>query len=236
MLKELGGGHAPKDADILAWANSTVAASGKATRIASFKDPSIATGCVPCQARRGPPHLPLHSNNNNPPPPRRCSVFLLDLLAAVDPRAVNATLVTTGETPEDLRKNAKYVLSVARKVRKGGVDLGGAREGALDRPAAPPADRRDGLPHVGGHPRRQAQDDHDPPRSGVGQVGGRRRRSSGGRRSVGQRSPCSPTCQGPRPRSGGSRQACSSGQACSTCTRPGGGCPGASPRARGSRT
>lgn len=87
MLKELGGGKAPKDSDILAWANNTVAASGKESRITSFKDPSLSSG-----------------------------VFLLDLLAAVDPRAVNTALVTSGESVEDKAKNAKYVLSVARKI------------------------------------------------------------------------------------------------------------------------
>ena len=46
MLKELGGGVAPKDNDVLLWANTTVAASGKEQKISSFKDPSIATGCV----------------------------------------------------------------------------------------------------------------------------------------------------------------------------------------------
>jgi hypothetical protein len=48
------------------------------------------------------------------PPPR--SIFLLGLLAAVEPRAINASLVTAGETPEEREKNAKYVLSVARKL------------------------------------------------------------------------------------------------------------------------
>jgi hypothetical protein len=111
MLKELGGGRAPKDADILAWANAKVAESGKETRITSFKDPSIATGCVRAAWPRLCPLL------HAPPPAAARSVFLLDLLAAVDPRAVNPALITTGESPEDLRKNAKYVLSVARKVR-----------------------------------------------------------------------------------------------------------------------
>jgi plastin-1 len=44
-------------------------------------------------------------------------VFLLDLLAAVEPRAINPKLVTAGSNKEDKMKNAKYVISVARKVR-----------------------------------------------------------------------------------------------------------------------
>jgi hypothetical protein len=42
--------------------------------------------------------------------------FLLDLLTAVEPRAVNPELVTPGSTPEEAALNAKYVLSVARKL------------------------------------------------------------------------------------------------------------------------
>ena len=42
--------------------------------------------------------------------------YLLDLLSAVEPRAVNAALVTPGSTPEEKMANAKYVISVARKL------------------------------------------------------------------------------------------------------------------------
>ncbi len=42
--------------------------------------------------------------------------FLLDLLTSVEPRAVNPELVTAGATPEEAASNAKYVLSVARKL------------------------------------------------------------------------------------------------------------------------
>lgn len=87
MLQAVGGGEVPKDADIIAWANGTVSGAGKATHIDSFKDASIASG-----------------------------VFLLDLLTAVEPRAVNPSIPTAGETPEDKARNAKYVISVARKI------------------------------------------------------------------------------------------------------------------------
>jgi plastin-1 len=46
----------------------------------------------------------------------RTGVFLLDLLIAVEPHAVNLDLVTPGSTPEEAALNAKYVLSVARKL------------------------------------------------------------------------------------------------------------------------
>jgi plastin-1 len=55
------------DNDIIKWANDTVAASGKSSRIESFKDPSL-----------------------------RTSIFLLDLLAAVRPGVVDFDLVTDG--------------------------------------------------------------------------------------------------------------------------------------------
>lgn len=44
MLQAVGGGSVPKDADIIDWANKTVAASGKSTSISSFKDASIGNG------------------------------------------------------------------------------------------------------------------------------------------------------------------------------------------------
>ena len=36
-----------------------------------------------------------------------CSTFLLALLSAVEPRAINPTLVTPGESEEERRQNAK---------------------------------------------------------------------------------------------------------------------------------
>lgn len=43
-------------------------------------------------------------------------VFLIKLCAAIEPRAVNWDLVTKGETDEDKQLNAKYAISVARKL------------------------------------------------------------------------------------------------------------------------
>jgi len=42
--------------------------------------------------------------------------FLLALIAAIEPRAVNPELVTAGETAEDGLSNARYAISCARKV------------------------------------------------------------------------------------------------------------------------
>ena len=42
--------------------------------------------------------------------------FLFNLLETVESRAINWTLVKEEETPEAIEQNAKYVISVARKL------------------------------------------------------------------------------------------------------------------------
>jgi len=81
------GGKPVTDEMIIAWANDTVKASGKNTHIASFKDPSLSD-----------------------------SVFFIDLINAVEPRVVNWEYVTEGKTPEEKLGNARYAISVARKL------------------------------------------------------------------------------------------------------------------------
>lgn len=44
------------------------------------------------------------------------SRFLIKLAASIEPRVVNWDLVTAGETDEDKEMNAKYCLSIARKL------------------------------------------------------------------------------------------------------------------------
>jgi len=73
--------------DMIRWANNIVAEAGKQTRMQGFKDPSL-----------------------------RDSLFLIDLLAAVRPRTVNYDLVTSGVSDTDAIQNAKYAISVARKI------------------------------------------------------------------------------------------------------------------------
>jgi len=76
-----------KDSDIVDWANQKVAASNPAVpAIGSFKDAALSTG-----------------------------VFLIELVKAVEPRAVNMDLVNAGSNPEECLLNAKYALSIARK-------------------------------------------------------------------------------------------------------------------------
>jgi hypothetical protein len=44
------------------------------------------------------------------------SKFLIHLLGAIEPRAVNWDLVLNGDTEEDKTNNAKYAISIARKL------------------------------------------------------------------------------------------------------------------------
>ena len=90
LLSDLGGaaGAAAKDADVLRWANATVAAGGSDRAIASFKDKTMADG-----------------------------LFFIDLLRAIEPRVINPDLVMDpAEGAKDREMNAKYVISVARKL------------------------------------------------------------------------------------------------------------------------
>lgn len=41
---------------------------------------------------------------------------MLDLITAIEPQIINAEYVTPGTTPEDALLNARYAISVARKL------------------------------------------------------------------------------------------------------------------------
>ncbi|RVW70228.1 Fimbrin-5 [Vitis vinifera] len=75
------------DADILKWANNKVKRTGRTSQMESFKDKNLSNG-----------------------------IFFLDLLSAVEPRVVNWNLVTKGESEEEKKLNATYIISVARKL------------------------------------------------------------------------------------------------------------------------
>ncbi|XP_058093547.1 fimbrin-2 [Magnolia sinica] len=75
------------DADILNWANSKVKNAGRHSHMASFKDRKLSDG-----------------------------IFFLDLLSAVEPKIVNWSLVTKGESGEEKKMNASYIISIARKL------------------------------------------------------------------------------------------------------------------------
>ncbi|GER32418.1 fimbrin 1 [Striga asiatica] len=80
-------GKEVSDTDILNWANKKVKSSGRKSQMESFKDKSLSNG-----------------------------LFFLELLSAVEPRVVNWNLVTKGETDEEKKLNATYIISVARKL------------------------------------------------------------------------------------------------------------------------
>ncbi|KAK1306749.1 Fimbrin-like protein 2 [Acorus calamus] len=75
------------DADILSWANAKVKSSGRSSQMESFKDKNLSNG-----------------------------IFFLELLSAVERRVVNWNLVTKGESDEEKKLNATYIISVARKL------------------------------------------------------------------------------------------------------------------------
>jgi len=81
------GGKPVTDEMIVQWANETVKASGKSTSMKNFKDSTLTD-----------------------------SLFFLDLLAAVDNRVINWEYVTEGKSAEDKLNNARYAISVARKL------------------------------------------------------------------------------------------------------------------------
>lgn len=86
QAKRFGGAEVTDDM-IVKWANETVAAAGREGKMASFRDPSLAT-----------------------------SHFFLDLLFAVENRVIDWDLVTEGANEDDRLLNARYALSVARKL------------------------------------------------------------------------------------------------------------------------
>ncbi|OAY28416.1 fimbrin-1 [Manihot esculenta] len=86
-LRSHSQGKEVTDADILKWSNKKVRSTGRTSKIDNFKDKSLSTG-----------------------------IFFLELLSAVEPRVVNWNLVTKGETDDEKRLNATYIISVARKL------------------------------------------------------------------------------------------------------------------------
>ncbi|KAJ1392513.1 EF-hand domain pair [Sesbania bispinosa] len=86
-LRSHSQGKEISDADILKWANRKVKSTGRTSHVESFKDKSLSTG-----------------------------LFFLELLSAVEPRVVNWNLVTKGESDDEKRLNATYIISVARKL------------------------------------------------------------------------------------------------------------------------
>ncbi|KAL8195584.1 hypothetical protein R6Q57_025987 [Mikania cordata] len=86
-LRKRSQGREITDADILKWANKKVKITGRTSQMESFKDKTLSSG-----------------------------IFFLQLLSAIEPRVVNWNLVTKGESDEEKKLNATYIISVARKL------------------------------------------------------------------------------------------------------------------------
>ncbi|KAK1946890.1 Fimbrin-2 [Phytophthora citrophthora] len=89
ILSELAAGRGEiTDKDIIGWANSKVLQNGRAKgNIVSFRDPTLSDG-----------------------------LYLLDLVHAVEPRAVNWEMVSQDKTEDAKTSNAKYAISCAQKI------------------------------------------------------------------------------------------------------------------------
>jgi plastin-1 len=81
------GGRDITDNDLIKWANDTVSHGGKSSKIKSFKDPTLRNG-----------------------------IFLIDLLNGIKPGIVDYNLVTRGVSDDDATLNARYAISIARKI------------------------------------------------------------------------------------------------------------------------
>ncbi|EEY59944.1 fimbrin-like protein [Phytophthora infestans T30-4] len=89
ILSKLAAGRGEiTDKDIIGWANNKVQQSGRAKgNIVAFRDPTLSDG-----------------------------LYLLDLVHAVEPRAVNWDMVSQDKTDDAKASNAKYAISCAQKI------------------------------------------------------------------------------------------------------------------------
>lgn len=88
VMEDLGEGQKATDDIIVNWVNGTLSEAGKSTSIQSFKDKTISS-----------------------------SLAVVDLIDAIQPGCINYDLVKTGNlTEEDKHNNAKYAVSMARRI------------------------------------------------------------------------------------------------------------------------
>lgn len=88
ILNRLSGSKTPiTDQEIVDWVNQRLSSSGKSSSISSFKDKNIST-----------------------------SIPVLDLVDTIRPGSIDYNLVTPGQSPENALSNAKYAISMSRKV------------------------------------------------------------------------------------------------------------------------
>jgi len=86
-LKEVGGGAPVSEEAMITWSNGLVKKHGKSSSMANFKDASLKT-----------------------------SIFFLDLLDAIRPGCVDQSVIIKSPSDEDCMANAKYSISMARKL------------------------------------------------------------------------------------------------------------------------
>ncbi|CAI5643963.1 plastin-3 [Oreochromis niloticus] len=88
VLEDLGDGEKVNDDIIVRWVNKTLAEAGKSAKISSFKDREISS-----------------------------SLAVLELIDAIQPGSIDYDLIKTGNLSEDDKlENAKYAISMARKI------------------------------------------------------------------------------------------------------------------------
>ncbi|XP_054610393.1 plastin-3-like isoform X1 [Dunckerocampus dactyliophorus] len=88
VLEGLGEGQKVNDDVIVKWVNKKLSEAGKRTKISSFKDREISS-----------------------------SLAVLELIDAIQPGSINNELIKTGHlSEEDKLENAKYAISMARKI------------------------------------------------------------------------------------------------------------------------
>ncbi|PIO30016.1 hypothetical protein AB205_0031530, partial [Aquarana catesbeiana] len=88
ILEDIGGGQKVNDDTIINWVNETLREAGKSSSISSFKDPKIST-----------------------------SLPVLDLIDAIQPGSINYDILKTTDLNDDEKlNNAKYTVSMARKI------------------------------------------------------------------------------------------------------------------------
>ncbi|KAM3601270.1 uncharacterized protein V6R79_010003 [Siganus canaliculatus] len=88
VLEELGDGQKVNDDIIVRWVNTTLAEADKTSKITSFKDKEISS-----------------------------SMAVLELIDAIQAGSINYDLIKTGSlSEEDKLENAKYAISMARKI------------------------------------------------------------------------------------------------------------------------
>uniref|UniRef100_A0A671X3N1 Plastin-3 n=1 Tax=Sparus aurata TaxID=8175 RepID=A0A671X3N1_SPAAU len=88
VLEDLGDGQKANDDIIVNWVNQTLAEAGKSSKISSFKDKEISS-----------------------------SLAVLELIDAIQPGSINYELVKTSSLSDDDKlENAKYAVSMARKI------------------------------------------------------------------------------------------------------------------------